>query len=156
MPSCKEYASPQKSPVKPDDTSMARSGSVGYPIQSFFIAMTTAQQAYFELMSQCTLGWINAASAAQPTAPLRHDDGKQSEAVTRDGSVQSGQHALVKSADWLSVPVITGIEETLNDQLIKPRRPKPQENDVLTLWKRSNEFGTSVNRPPPATHREVA
>jgi hypothetical protein len=87
---------------------------------------------------------------------LRHDNSKRSEAVKRDGSVQSGQHAVVKSADWLSVPVIIGIEETLNDQLIKPRRPKPQENDVLTLWKRSNELATSVNRPPPAPHREVA
>lgn len=158
-----EHASPQSPSVKTDDASRPHVGSVGHPIESFVLAVTTAQAAYLEAVSQCALAWINV-STGQPVAPSRIDNEVPTRTVAKSGPVQSGQHALVKSTDWLSVPVITGIEETFNDHLTKPRRPaKPQDTDVLTLWKRSNEFGENdaqgaTRRRPDDDdgHREVA
>jgi len=156
-----EHASPQNPSVKTDDASSPQTGSIGHPIESFVMAVTTAQAAYFEAVSQCALAWIKV-STGQLVAPSRTDHAVPSRTIAKSGPVQSGQHALVKSVDWLSVPVITGIEETFNDHLTKPRRPvKPQDTDVLTLWKRSNEFGENdaqgATRPRPDDgHREVA
>ena len=160
MSRIKENATPQKSPAKTESSSTVRTGASGHPIESLMMAVTSAQFAYIEAMNNYALSWINA-SMSSPTMPSSTKQAPPPKSAAKNGSAQSGHHAFVRSADWLSVPVITGIEETFNDHLTKPRSPaKPQENDVLTLWKRRNEFEASQlaakSRRPDDGHREVA
>ncbi|MFY0614813.1 MAG: hypothetical protein JXQ99_25015 [Hyphomicrobiaceae bacterium] len=159
-----ENATPQKSPAKTDGSSIARTGSVSHPFESIMMAVTSAQFAYIEAMNQYALAWVNASlgpSTRSEPKPEPQDVSAPAKPATKTGAVQSSHHAFVRSVDWLSVPVITGIDETFNDHLTKPRSPaKPQETDVLTLWKRSNEFEASHlaarGQTPDAGHREVA
>ena len=62
---------------------------------------------------------------------------------------------------WLaSPPIITGIEDTVNDQVFQPRPRETQQRDILKLWERSNEFGSKAHarKPagPSATHSQAA
>lgn len=155
-----ENVTPQKSPAKTDASSTARKGSAGHPFESFMMAVTSAQFAYIEAVNEYALAWINASLGQSTPSATKKEDAPQ-KTIAKNGSVRAGSHAFVRTADWLSMPVITGIEETFNDHLTKPREPvKPQESDVLTLWKRSNEFEASHlaarNQRPDEGHREVA
>ncbi len=134
-----KHTSSQISPSNADDTSIVSLAITGQPIGLFVSAVATTQIAFLEFMSQCTLAWINA-SAGQTLARPSDSRIEQRKSPSNTSSTDHSAAVMFSGGDWLAVPVITGIEETLSDQFIKPRPTREQESDVLTLWERSNEF----------------
>ncbi len=142
---CREVHVPsERSASKSDEQSATALGVPAQPIGLYISAVATTQIAFLEFMSQCTLAWINASTGYPTTgAPEKEDalEPKHSRVRARRGN----RAVTISGSEWLSMPVITGIEETLSDQFIKPRPvgppAGPEESEVLALWERSNEFG---------------
>lgn len=167
MSSCNAYASSQGTAAQPIEAESVQRASVAHPIEPFVAAITSAQLAYFNFVGQATLAWFDVTvgrfvtQAARATAEHSSAGAKTIQKTPHsNGTAKRSRFAEINGADWLGVPAITGIEETLNNQLAKPRTARAQELDVLTLWKRSNEFETAhlaaTPAAPPETHHEVA
>ena len=137
---CREVHVPsERSASKSDEQSATALGVPAQPIGLYISAVATTQIAFLEFMSQCTLAWINASTGYPTTgAPEKEDALEPTHSRVR---ARRGNRAVtISGREWLSMPVITGIEETLSDQFIKPRPVGTQESEVLALWERSNEF----------------
>ncbi len=137
---CREVHVPsKKSASRSDKLSATALGVSAQPIGLYISAVATTQIAFLEFMSQCTLAWINASTGHSATSAPENEDVQ--EAVQPRMRAKRGNRAvMISGSEWLSMPVITGIEETLSDQFIKPRPVGTQESEVLALWERSNEF----------------
>ena len=137
---CHEVHGPSEEAVSKTDGSLVT--DLGVQMQPFGIyisAVATTQVAFLEFMSQCTLAWLNASTGRTVSGAPDHCDAqapKQHQSASRSAS----RAVRISGSEWLSMPVITGIEETLSDQFTKPRSVRAQESEVLALWKRSNEF----------------
>ena len=164
MSSCKAYASSHGTAAQPIEAESAQRVPAAHPVEPFVAAVTSAQLAYFNFVGQATLAWFDltvgrfVSQAARATGEQPNASRKSAKS---NGTVRPSHFAEVNGTDWLSVPAITGIEETFNNQLAKPRTVPVQELDVLTLWKRSNAFedahlAAAQTAPTKTTHHEVA
>jgi hypothetical protein len=116
--------------------------STGFEFQSIATTMVAAQFEYVKLVSQYSLMWASLPAqlmaAASTSRPRR-----RSQDVTAPKAVATpavDRSARIAEISWLSAPTISGVEETLNDQFFKPRPREANENDLVALWRRSNEF----------------
>jgi hypothetical protein len=142
MSKSEKYTSSQVSSSKIGDTSTANTSATSEPIVSFIAPIVTAQFAFFELMLNCTLALVNKpASHAAAESPQKERE--QRKECWESGSTDYMEAATTLGAGWLAAPMITGIDETLNDQCFKPRPRKIQERDILTLKEPSSEFEAS-------------
>ena len=129
--------------------------TAGQPIEAFVAPIVTAQFAVFELMIECALAWVNE-PASQAAAGSHQDDAKQKQEFSGSGYSEA---ATAFGADWLAAPMITGIDETLNDEFFKRRPRNIQERDILTLKEPSSDFEAnqmSSNTQIPDIHSEAA
>lgn len=126
---------------------------------SFIAPVIEAQFALFELTSQCALAWINAPMMVMATLSGAALSG------TRDHEHQESQLANIHgpgnrvTAGFETssfVPMITGIEDTLHDEFFEPRPGRITEQEMATMWKRSNEFEARLARVAPSDNRQVA
>ena len=99
-------------------------------------------------MIQCAFGWITE-PASQAAARSDKDDAKQKQEFSGSGYSEA---ATAFGADWLAAPMITGIDETLNDEFFKRRPKNIQERDILTLKEPSSDF--DANHVP--SHTQVS
>ena len=128
-----------KAPSKTGGTTTDIASTDGQPIEAFVAPIVTAQFAVFELMIECAFAWVNE-PASQAAAKSHQDDPKQKQEIWASGNSEA---ATAFGASWLAAPIITGIDETLNDQFFKPRPRYVQQRDVLTLKEPSNSFEAS-------------
>lgn len=164
MSSCKAYASSHGTATPPTEAESVRYAPVAHPVEPFVAAVTSAQLAYFNFVGQATLAWFDITVGRFVTQAARATSGQSKAspkaAMSSTDATKRSHFAEINGADWLSMPAITGIEETFNNRLAKPRAARAQEMDVLTLWKRSNEFETAhlaaSQTAPPEAHHEVA
>ena len=133
------HKSSTESSPESDETSVTAPAASVQPFGLYISAVATTQIAFFEFMSQCTLAWINA-STGHPIHKAPSRNSHQSQPQLRVGSGRPSRAVKISAGELLTVPVITGLEETLSDQFIKPRPAGSQESEVLALWERSNEF----------------
>ena len=155
---CREVHGPSDGVAsKADEPSVAPLSSPLQPVGLYVSAVATTRIAFLEFMSQCTLAWIDASTGHTATRAPDHRDEQVTQQVRM--STRSANRAVrISGSEWLSMPVITGIEETLSDQFIKPRPIRAQESEVLALWKRSNEFEVAHfadNTGPVDTRRDI-
>ena len=125
------------------------------PIEAFVVPIVTAQLAVFELMIQCAFAWANE-PISQVAAKSQQGDANQKQEFL--GSSYS-EAATAFGADWLASPMITGIDETLNDEFFKRRPRNIQERDILTLKEPSSDFEANdvpSNTQIPDIHSEAA
>jgi hypothetical protein len=126
---------------------------------SFIAPVIEAQFALLELTSQCALAWINTpimVMAAVSGAALSgtRDDARQESVLA---NVQGARHRVTAGFETSGfVPMITGIEDTLHDEFFEPRPSRMTEQEMATLWKRSNEFESRLTRVDPPDNRQVA
>ena len=137
---CREVNGPSEEAVsKTDELFVTELGDPMQHFGSYISAVATTQIAFLEFMSQCTLAWINASTGRTASRAPEHRDAQSSDRHQK-GTRSAARAVKISGSELLSLPVITGIEETLSDQFIKPRPTRAQESEVLALWKRSNEF----------------
>jgi hypothetical protein len=142
MSKSEKYTSPQVSSSKIGDTSTANTSTTSEPIEAFIAPIVTAQFAFFELMLNCTLALVNEpVSHAAAESPQKERE--QWKEYWESGFTDYMEAATTLGAGWLAAPMITGIDETLNDQFFKPRPGKIQERDILALKEPSSEFEAS-------------
>ena len=136
MSDCEKYPSPQSDLSKIEDAQTATS-SDGEPFLEAETSIVTAQFELLGLMGQCVLAW-----ATLPTrlVAAQSPQDEQKQVVSGDGKMIFNQVATISGAAWQAASMITGIEETLNDQFYKPRPHNTEHRGVLALWERSNEF----------------
>ena len=147
-----------KVPSKTGGPTTATTNTASTPIEAFVAPIVTAQFAFFELMVQSAVALVNM-PASQAAAETPQDDLDQENEFSESGSTDYIEAATTSGTGWLAAPMITGIEETLDDQFFKPRPRYVQERDVLALKEPSSEFEAShVTAKAPASeiHSEAA
>ena len=120
-------------------TARSTESSFKPPIEAFVAPIVAAQSAIFELMIQSAVALVNM-PAHQAAAETPQDDLDQENKFSESESTGYIEVATTLGTGWLAAPMITGIEETLNDQFFEPRPRYVQERDVLTLKEPSSEF----------------
>ena len=149
-------ASPKEAVSKPDAPSLVTPSAMAQPFGLYISAVATTQIAFFEFMSQCTLAWIKA-SSGHPVSGVVERQEELSLSQSGVGARRRSRAVNISARELLTVPVITGLEETLSDQFIKPRPVGAQESEVLALWERSNEFEVvqGMKHEGIAAHRQL-
>ena len=120
----------------------SKTDDTGEPIEPFIAPIVTAQFAFFELMFQSAVALVSE-PVSQAATESPQDDSVQQKTTWESGSTDYMEAATTLGAGWLAAPMITGIDETLNDQFFKPRPRNFQERDILTLKEPSSEFEAS-------------
>ncbi len=114
----------------------------GQPMEAFVAPFVMAQFAVFELMIDCATAWVTE-PASQPAPRSSQDDIERKQDFWGSGSTSYGDVITDFGSGWLEAPMITGIDETLNDEFFERRPKKIQERDRLTLKEPSNSFKAS-------------
>lgn len=135
-----------KVPSETGGTTTAITNTASQPIEPFVAPIVAAQFAFFELMIQSTVALLNM-PAHQAAGETAQDDLDQEIEFSESGSTDYIEAATTLGTSWLAAPMITGIEETLDDQFFKPRPRYVQERDVLALKEWSSEFEASHVTP---------
>ena len=128
-----------KGPSKICGTTTDVASTDGQPMEAFVAPIVMAQFAVFELMIDCATAWVDAL-ASQPARRSSQDDIERKQDVWGSGSTSYSDVATDFGSAWLAVPMITGIEETLDDEFFQPRPRRPLERDVLVLKEPSKEL----------------
>lgn len=126
-------------PDRAGETDTMSAGS--QPIEALLEPMLAAQFAVFEIMVETTLA-------------LANESARAFELTQQGSSWASGApgFAMVGPA-WFAMPMVTGVEETLHDELFEPRPRKNQERDILVLKepdRATNAAKASPKRPAAA------
>ena len=121
---------------------------------SFIAPVIEAQLALFELTSQCALAWISAPMMMMATLSGTRDHERHESQVANVHGPRNRVTARLETSGL--VPMITGIEDTLHDEFFEPRPSRMTEQEMATLWKRSNEFESRLTRVDPPDNRQVA
>ena len=154
-----ECLAPGSSGHGADCRSIEIDGTDAQSSASFIAPAIEAQFALFELTSQCALAWINAPMMMMATlsgaalSGTRDHEHQESQLANVHGPRNRVTARLETSG---LVPMITGIEDTLHDEFFEPRPGRMTEQEMATLWKRSNEFEPRLTLVDPPDNRRVA